>query len=160
MSIMRFALAIGLLFALLTGAKGSEAAITRQSDFSVDETIERFESAIRAKSEAGWTVFGRIDHAAAAEKIGLQLLPRIVIIFGNPRTGTAAMALQGSLGVDLPMKALVWQDEKGTVWLTYNSGAYMADTIYARHSAKLSDDAKMALQKFLLNIVEQSTKKP
>jgi uncharacterized protein (DUF302 family) len=159
MSIMRFVLMVGLWFALQTGAKGFEAATTWQSDFPVDETVERFEAAVRAKAAAGWTVFGRIDHAAAAEKVGLQLLPRTLVLFGNPRSGTPAMALRGSLGVDLPMKALVWRDEQGSVWLTYNTAADMAD-IYARHSAKLSDDTKMTLAKFLSELVEQSTKRP
>jgi uncharacterized protein (DUF302 family) len=92
--------------------------MTVASNNSVAETIQRFEDAIKSK---GWMVFTRLDHAAAAEKYEQKLLPRTVIVFGNPRTGTANMVTAPTLAIDLPPKALVWQDDQGKVWLSYNS---------------------------------------
>jgi uncharacterized protein (DUF302 family) len=89
--------------------------VTVASNNSVAETIQRFEDAIKSK---GWMVFARLDHAAAAEKYEQKLLPRTVIVFGNPRTGTANMVKAPTLAIDLPPKALVWQDDQGKVWLS------------------------------------------
>ncbi len=81
--------------------------MTVASNNSVAETIQRFEDAIKSK---GWMVFTRLDHAAAAEKYEQKLLPRTVIVFGNPRTGTGNMVKAPTLAIDLPPKALVWQE--------------------------------------------------
>jgi len=107
--------------------------ITKQSRYSVKETVERFESAIKAREGNGFIVFTEIDHAAAAKKFGLDLLPRTVIVFGNPKLGTPVMKNTPLLAIDVPPKALVWQDDEGKVWLTYNSAAYLGATIYPRH---------------------------
>ena len=77
-------------------------------------------------------VFSEIDHAAAAKKFGLEMRPRIVIVFGNPKLGTPVMIKTPLLAIDLPPKALVWEDDQGKVWLTYNSAEYLGGTIYAR----------------------------
>jgi uncharacterized protein (DUF302 family) len=92
--------------------------VTLACNHSVAVTIQRFEGAVRAKADQGWMVFTQLDHAAAAEKYGMKLLPRTVIVFGNPRLGTANMVKAPTLGIDLPPKALVWEDEQGKVWLT------------------------------------------
>jgi uncharacterized protein (DUF302 family) len=85
--------------------------ITKQSKYTVQETIEKFEAAIKSKASGGWVVFSTIDHAAAAKDAGLEMRPRTVIIFGNPKNGTPAMTKSPTLAIELPMKALVWQDD-------------------------------------------------
>ena len=123
-----------LLCALANTAFAADnGLITVQSHYSVKETIARFEKAVRAKQSLGFMVFTEIDHAAAAKKFGLKMLPRTVIVFGNPKLGTPVMVHTPTLAIDVPPKALVWQDDKGKVWLTYNSAEYLGKVIYARH---------------------------
>src|SRR5262249_60328105 len=110
-------------FSVLPAAAVADDAglVTVASKHSVPETIRRFEDAIRAK---GWKFFTEIDHAAAAKEVGLELKPRTVIIFGFPKGGTGPMQKAGTLAIDNPPKALVWQDDQDRGWLTYNSAAY------------------------------------
>lgn len=132
--------------------------ITRQSKYSVDETIAKFEAAIKAKADAGWVVFTRIDHAAAARKAGLELRARTVIVFGNPKGGTPAMARSATLAIDLPMKALVWQDDQDKVWLSYNSSEYGSSYVFPRHGLSASDEATKKTETFLADVADQSTR--
>ncbi|HEY4891152.1 MAG TPA: DUF302 domain-containing protein [Reyranella sp.] len=87
------------------------------------ETLDRFEVAI---ARYGMTVFARIDHGAAAAKAGLELRPTIVLIFGNARAGTPLMKMAPTVAIDLPLKALVWQDEAGVTWLGYNDPVWIS----------------------------------
>ena len=131
--------------------------ITKPSRYSVNETIARFEAAVKSKAAAGLKVFSRIDHAAAAKEAGLEMRPRTVIVFGNPRQGTPAMIKTPLLAIDLPMKVLVWEDDKGSVWLSYNSANYLHHTIFPRHG--LPDTAPPEpLVKALDEITSQATK--
>lgn len=86
------------------------------------ETADRLEAEIKAK---GLTVFARIDHAAGAAQVGLTLRPTEVLIFGNARGGTPLMQASQTVGIDLPLKALVWQDEAGGTWLSYNEPSWI-----------------------------------
>jgi len=95
---------------------------TIPSDFSVKETIDRIAALVTSK---GLSVFARIDHAANARLAGLSLRPTYLIIFGNPRAGTPLMQDNQISGIDLPVKALAWQDEAGKVWLTYNEASWL-----------------------------------
>jgi uncharacterized protein (DUF302 family) len=115
-------LAVG---ALLIGVPsfGAEGLITRRSAHSVDETMNRLEHAVRARD---LVVIARVDHAGAAQKAGLSLRPTQLLIFGHPKSGTPLMARAQTTGIDLPLKALVWQDEQGQVWLGYNDPAWLA----------------------------------
>lgn len=131
--------------------------ITWQSKYSVDETIVKFEAAIRAKADAGWGVFTRIDHAAAARKAGLDMRPRTVIVFGNPKGGTPAMTKSATLAIDLPMKALVWQDDQDKVWLSYNTSEYGSSYVFPRHGLSVSDEATKKTETFLADVANQST---
>jgi len=97
---------------------------TVRSNFGPQDTIDRLETAIKAK---GMTVFARIDHAAGAAVVGLSLRPTEVVIFGNARGGTPLMQSVQTLGIDLPLKALVWQDTAGATWLSYNDPAWLAE---------------------------------
>jgi uncharacterized protein (DUF302 family) len=94
-------------------------------------TLERLEAAV---TRHGMTVFARIDHGAAADKAGLELPPTVVVLFGNPRAGTPTMRRTPTLAIDLPLKALIWQDEKGATWLAYNEPGWL----FRRHG--ISDD--------------------
>jgi uncharacterized protein (DUF302 family) len=138
-------------------ASADSGLVTKPSRYSVPETIERFEAAIKSKAAAGWIIFSRIDHAAAAKDAGLQMRPRTVIVFGNPRAGTPQMTRSATLAIDLPMKALVWQDDQDKVWLTYNSSQYSAAEIYPRHGLAVPDDAAKMLENFLADVSNQST---
>jgi uncharacterized protein (DUF302 family) len=95
---------------------------TIASRFGPKETIDRLEAEIRAK---GMTVFARIDHAAGAAEAGLELRPTELIIFGNARGGTPLMEASQTAGIDLPLKALVWQDGAGKTWLSYNEPSWI-----------------------------------
>src|SRR5215813_12133301 len=88
-----------------------------RSSFGPKETMDRLEAEIRAH---GLNVFVRIDHATAAAEVGLTLRPTELIIFGNARGGTPLMQLSQTAGIDLPLKALVWQDAANITWLSYN----------------------------------------
>ena len=135
-------------------AATSSGLVTVASNHAVSDTIERFEAAVRAK---GWVVFAKLDHAAAAEAAGLQLLPRTVIVFGNPKGGTAAMRTNPTLAIDLPLKVLVWEDEGGKVWLTYNSAEFVGQHVYGRHGLSLGAEPAQGLAKFLDDITRDAT---
>jgi uncharacterized protein (DUF302 family) len=94
----------------------------------VKATIDRLEAAAKARN---LVVFLRVDHAAGAQKIGRTLRPTELIVFGNPQGGTPFMECAQSVGIDLPLKALAWQDASGQVWLGYNDPEYLAK----RHDA-------------------------
>jgi uncharacterized protein (DUF302 family) len=94
------------------------------SPYSVAETAVRLESVLQAK---GVKVFCRIDHSGEAEKTGLKMRPTQVIIFGSPKSGTPMMVAAPTLAIDLPLKALVWEDEAGQVRVSYNSPEYLAE---------------------------------
>ncbi len=96
--------------------KVTEQYIQKKSSYSVSETIDRLENALKSKSI---TVFARVDHAAGAASVGEQLADSQLLIFGNPKLGTPLMQEQPLMGLDLPMKALAWKDAKGQVWLSY-----------------------------------------
>jgi uncharacterized protein (DUF302 family) len=94
-----------------------EGLTTIASNFGPEETMDRLEAEIRAH---GMTVFARIDHAAGATEVGLKLRPTALIIFGNARGGTPLMQSAQTIGIDLPLKALVWEDAAGKTWISYN----------------------------------------
>jgi uncharacterized protein (DUF302 family) len=98
--------------------------ISLPSTRSAKQTMDRLVSEVTAK---GMTVFARIDHAAGAKEAGLALQPTELLIFGNARGGTPLMAASQTIGIDLPLKALAWEDADGKVWLSYNAPAWLAD---------------------------------
>jgi uncharacterized protein (DUF302 family) len=101
----------------------ADGLITVSSSFGPEETMKRLEAAVRA---TGMTVFARVDHAAGAAEAGLPLRPTDLLIFGAARGGTPLMQAAQTIGIDLPLKALVWQDEEGKTFLSYNDPAYLA----------------------------------
>jgi uncharacterized protein (DUF302 family) len=96
---------------------------TIASSLDPGETMDRLETEIRAR---GMQVFARIDHAAGAAEAGLALAPTELIIFGNARAGTPLMQADQTMGIDLPLKALVWQDAAGKTWLSYDQPVWLA----------------------------------
>jgi uncharacterized protein (DUF302 family) len=92
------------------------------SPYSVPETLRRLESLLQTQ---GLAVFGRIDHSGEAEKAGLKMRPTELIIFGSPKQGTPLMVASPTLAIDLPLKALAWEDPAGKVWLSYNAPEYL-----------------------------------
>jgi uncharacterized protein (DUF302 family) len=92
------------------------------SSYSVAETIKRLESSLLAH---GVNIFCRVDHSGEAEKVGLRMPPTQLLIFGSPKGGTPLMLASPTVAIDLPLKALVWQDVGGKVWLSYNSPEYL-----------------------------------
>jgi uncharacterized protein (DUF302 family) len=96
---------------------------TVRSSFGPKETMNRLAAEVKAK---GMTVFARIDHAAGAADVGLPLRPTEVLLFGNPKGGTPLMQAVQTIGIDLPLKALVWQDGSDTTWVSYNDARWLA----------------------------------
>jgi uncharacterized protein (DUF302 family) len=96
--------------------------ITLPSPYSVPETLDRLEAILRTKNI---TVFTRVDHSGEAKKVGLSMPPTQLLIFGNPKGGTPIMLAAPLSAIDLPLKALAWQDTEGHVWLSYNDPQYL-----------------------------------
>ena len=101
---------------------GDNGLIHLESKHSVDETLQRLEELLKQK---GVNVFALVDHSGEAAKAGLVMLPTKLLIFGSPKAGTPLMQASPTLAIDLPLKALFWQDAEGKVWLTYNDPAYL-----------------------------------
>lgn len=95
-----------------------------RSRHSVPETVQRLQASLRGH---GLTIFGLIDHGGEAEKAGLTMRPTQVLIFGSPKAGTPLMVAAPTLAIDLPLKALVWEDAGGAVWLSYNNPEYLRE---------------------------------
>jgi uncharacterized protein (DUF302 family) len=112
------------------------------SRFDPKETTDRLEAEVRAK---GMTVFARIDHAAGAREAGLELRPTELIIFGNARGGTPLMQASQTAGIDLPLKALVWQDATNKTWISYNEPSWIARRHRLSVPAEIVDKLSAAL---------------
>jgi uncharacterized protein (DUF302 family) len=96
--------------------------VNELSNHSVDQTVKKLQSLLEAK---GVTLFALIDHSGEAEKTGMKMPPTKLLIFGNPKAGTPLMVSAPSSALDLPLKILVWEDDEGKVWITYNSPDYL-----------------------------------
>lgn len=116
-------LAAVLASTLVSVASAADGLIALKSPHSEKVTMDRLEEAVKQR---GLVVFARIDHAAGAARIGKSLRPTEVLIFGNPQGGTPFMECAQSVGIDLPLKALVWEDASAQVWLGYNDPAFLA----------------------------------
>ena len=103
-------------------ASSQNGLISLASRHSVEETMQRLELLL---NQRGINIFACVDHSGEAEKVGLQMRPTKVLIFGNPRGGTPLMQAAPTVAIDLPLKALIWEDANGQVWLTYNDPAYL-----------------------------------
>ena len=123
---------------------------TIKSSHAPRETMSRLEAAVVAK---GLTVFARIDHAEGATAAGLSLRPTEVLIFGNAKGGMPLMQAAQTVGIDLPLKALVWQDAAGDTWLSWNDPAWLA----ARHGVKEAESLAGKLSAVLDDLARAAT---
>jgi len=128
-----------------------EGLTTIPSNFAPSETMDRLETEIRAH---GMTVFARINHAALAADAELALRPTEVIVFGNPRAGTPLMQANQTIGIDLPLKALVWQDAAGKTWLSFNEPDWLAK----RHEVSGTERRLAVMSLALGDIAAKATK--
>jgi len=128
-----------------------QGLVTLESAFSVSETIDRLVGAVDA---AGLLVFARIDHGQGAADVGASLRPTQLLVFGHPRGGTPLMQERQTAGIDLPLKALAWEDENGRVWLTYDSAAWIRE----RHGlGEQSSNAVGAIEAGLSKLASTAT---
>lgn len=121
-----------------------------KSPRSVSGTAERLQSLLRDK---GMTVFLVVDHAAGARKAGLELRPTSLVIFGNAKVGTPLMRCQQTVAMDLPQKALIWEDAQGQVWLSYNDPQYLAE----RHGVPGCEQVLRKISGALANFARAAT---
>lgn len=140
-----------LTLATLAPAHATDGLVAVKSPHSASDTMTRLEAQVKQR---GLTVFARIDHAAGAAKVNKTLRPTELLIFGNPQGGTPLMECAQNAAIDLPLKALVWEDAQAQVWLGYNDPAWLAQ----RHGAA-SCPVVPNLQKALAGIAEAATAK-
>jgi uncharacterized protein (DUF302 family) len=132
----------------------ADGLITIPSSNSVKATLDRLESEVKAR---GIAVFARIDHAAGAKSAGLALRPTELLIFGNATAGTLLMQAIQAIGIDLPLKALAWEDASGRVWLSYNDPGWLAQ----RHGLDASlAAASGAMTAMLASITQKAAAAP
>ncbi|WP_419662842.1 conserved uncharacterized protein, DUF302 [Desulfosarcina variabilis str. Montpellier] len=140
-------LMLNLLFVATAAAQG---VISVKSNYGVATTANRLEKALQEK---GITVFARIDHADGARSVGQTLKPTILVIFGTPAMGTPLIERSRTMGIDLPMKALVWEDKAGKVWFSYNDPDYL----FRRHGLTEMSAAMQNLQQTLAGLAAAAT---
>lgn len=149
MNIFRIVVLPFILLLCSGAVMAADGLIAVKSNHRVAATADKLEAVL---SEKGMKVMNRINHTAGAETAGLELRPTVVVIFGNPKVGTPLMQCAQSVAVDLPQKALIWEDEEGQVWLGYNDPDYLktrhaiesCDAVLKKVSGALSSFAKAA----------------
>lgn len=141
---------LAVLFFISPVWADANGLVTVKSAHSVQQTGDRLETALKGK---GMTVFTRIDHAQGAKKVGKELRPTQLVVFGNPKAGTPLMLCAQSVAIDLPQKALIWEDKDGGVWLSYNDPQYLVK----RHAISGCDKVVTNITKALSNFAKQAT---
>lgn len=122
-----------------------QGLIKVKSNHTVSVTADRLVNALKSK---GMTVFAEIDHAAGARSVGQTLRPTEVVVFGNPKVGTLLMQCSQSVAIDLPQKALIWEDKAGQVWLAYNNPQHLAQRHQIEGCDQVLNKIEQALGKF------------
>jgi len=148
----KFLLSIICIVFYASSVNAHEGLVNVKSVHDVKITADRLENVLNSK---GMTVFSRIDHAAGAAKVGKTLRPTELVIFGNPKVGTPLMQCSQSIAIDLPQKALIWEDETGQVWLSYNDPQYLAK----RHSTQGCDQVLKKVANALGKFAKKATSK-
>jgi len=141
---------ITALFLLASLAYADNGIISVKSSHEVKATADRLENALK---QQGMTVFIRINHAEGAQKVDKKLRPTELVIFGNPKVGTPLMQCSQSTAIDLPQKALIWEDEKGQVWLSYNDPNYLVE----RHGITGCAEVIKKIEEALSNFAKAAT---
>ncbi|PKF49325.1 DUF302 domain-containing protein [Enterovibrio nigricans] len=139
------------LFSL--SALAHEGMVQVQSQYSVPITADRLIAAAKAR---GLTVIARVNHGEGAKKAGLSLRPTELVIFGNPKVGTPMMVCNQTAGIDLPQKALIWEDNDGIVWLGYNNPEYVVE----RHHLEACGLTVNKVEKALVSLAKLATQPP
>lgn len=147
--------ALLLMFSLIGIAPAADGLITKPSANSAAETLDKLEAALKKR---GFIVFARLDHSAAATSKGMKMPASTVLVFGNPKAGTPAMLKKPTLAIDLPLKALIWEDASGKVMLSYNSAAYLQGTIFPRHGLPTNKKRQEEIEKALNAITNEAVK--
>jgi len=130
----------------------AEGLIKHKSAYDVSTTADRLTAVLKTK---GMTIFTQVNHTAGAKKVGLDLKPSQVIIFGNPKLGTLLMQCGQTAAIDLPQKALIYQDDQGQTWLSYNDPDYLQE----RHGLKQCDKPLKKIKAALANFAKAATQK-
>ncbi len=131
-------------------ADSSDGIITVKSAHDVNTTVDNLEKALESK---GMKVFALIDHSAGAKSVGIDLKPTELVVFGNPKVGSPLMVCEQSVAIDLPQKALIYEDESGEVWLSYNDPKYLKQ----RHQIEGCDEVLNKISKALANFAKAAT---
>jgi uncharacterized protein (DUF302 family) len=145
-------LSILLMVSITIPAAATDGVVTVQSAFDVEKTADRMETLLKEK---GMTIFNRIRHSAGAGKVGIKLRDTELIIFGNPKVGSPLMKCQQSVAIDLPQKALIWEDETSKVWISYNDPRYLVK----RHNIIGCEDIIAKIEKVLAGIAKKTGSK-
>lgn len=138
------------LFIFASCVYAESGIISIKSSHNVKITADRLENTLRAK---GMRVFIRINHTQGAQEVGKKMRPTEVIIFGNPKVGTPLMQCSQSVAIDLPQKALIWEDGAGQVWLSYNDPEFLAK----RHEIKECGEVLKKIENALENFSKAAT---
>ena len=150
---MKKAILAALLIVLIAiPVAAADGVINVASTFNVKETADRMESILNDK---GMTIFKRIKHSEAAGKVGIELRETELIIFGNPKVGSPLMKCQQSVAIDLPQKALIWEDDKAKVWISYNDPRYLEK----RHNISGCEEVITKIEKALAGITKAASTK-
>jgi uncharacterized protein (DUF302 family) len=143
--------ALSILFIAIPVA-AADGVVDVPSTFNVEETADRMVSILNKK---GMTIFNRIKHSESAAKVGIELRRTELIIFGNPKVGSPLMACQQSVAIDLPQKALIWEDDSAKVWISYNDPRYLEK----RHNISGCEEAITKIKKALAGIAKSASTK-
>ncbi|MGB5445221.1 MAG: DUF302 domain-containing protein [Psychromonas sp.] len=147
-------LIISTLFILSVAipAQAAEGVVDIESAFTVKETADRMEIILKEK---GMTLFNRINHAQGASNVGIELRDTELIIFGNPKVGSPLIQCQQSVAIDLPQKALIWEDANGKVWISYNDPRYLEK----RHNITGCEEVLSKVENALAGIAKSTATK-
>ena len=143
--------ALSILFIAIPVA-AADGVVDVPSTFNVEKTADRMVSILNKK---GMTIFNRIKHSESAAKVGIELRKTELIIFGNPKVGSPLMACQQSVAIDLPQKALIWEDHNAKVWISYNDPRYLEK----RHNISGCEEAITKIEKALAGIAKSASTK-
>jgi len=140
------AMTVALAIMAFGGARAADGLLTKPSAHPAKATTDRLQAELKKR---GLVVFTLIDHQAAAKNAGLTMPPATVVVFGNPKAGTPAFLKKPTLAIDLPLKALVWEDANGKVFITYNSADYVFGPVFSRHGLPNNPKVQAATAKML-----------
>jgi uncharacterized protein (DUF302 family) len=139
-----------MIFFIAVPAAASDGLVNVPSTFNVEETADRMESVLHEK---GMTIFNRIKHSEGAANVGIELRKTELIIFGNPKVGSPLMKCQQSVAIDLPQKALIWEDDNTKVWISYNDPRYLEK----RHNITGCEEVISKIEKALAGIAKSAS---